>query len=135
MHNENRRDGKREKEEREWEKEISRGVYVCRINDYISFIYCSIFVNNMIFCESFQFEMGKSSWFKMQINLGDYLPHLSVLLVGIWSNIFTANHVIQLWLLPHYFSPGKDAVSSLFCSICSTKKQFCKYIRSLNLNT
>ena len=27
--------------------------------DYISFTYCSIFVNNMIFCEALQFEMGK----------------------------------------------------------------------------
>ena len=51
MHNENRRDGKREKEEREWEKEINRAEYVCRIKDYTKFIYCSIFVNNMNFCE------------------------------------------------------------------------------------
>ena len=56
MHNENRMDGKRQKEEREGEKEINRAEYVSRIRDYISFIYCRIFVNNMIFCESFQFE-------------------------------------------------------------------------------
>ena len=58
MHNANRRDGKKEKEEREWEKEINRVEYVCRVSDYISSIYCSIFVN-MIFCESFQLEMVK----------------------------------------------------------------------------
>ena len=59
MHNENRREGKREKEERKYEKEMNGAEYVCRIRDYISFMYCSIFVNNMIFCESFQFEIGK----------------------------------------------------------------------------
>ena len=58
MHNENRRDGKRERE-REWEKALNRAEYVCRIRGYISFIYCSIFVNDMIFCGSLQFEMGK----------------------------------------------------------------------------
>ena len=59
MHNENRSDGKREKEEREWEKEIKRAEYACRVRDYISFIYYPLFVNNMIFCENFRFEMGK----------------------------------------------------------------------------
>ena len=54
MHNENRRDEKRERE-----REREKAEYVCRIRYYISFIYCSIFVNDMIFCESLQFEMGK----------------------------------------------------------------------------
>ena len=58
MHNENRREEKRERE-REREKALNRAEYVCRIRYYISFIYCSIFVNDMIFCESLQFEMGK----------------------------------------------------------------------------
>ena len=58
-HGENRGDGKREKKDREWEKEINGAENACSIRDYISFIYFSIFVNNMIFCESFHFEMGK----------------------------------------------------------------------------
>ena len=58
MHNENRSHEKRERE-KEREKALNRAEYVCRIRDYISFIYCSIFVNDMIFCESLQFEMGK----------------------------------------------------------------------------
>ena len=125
MHIKNRRDGKRESEwEIKWEKEINRSEYVCRIRDYISFIYCWIFVNNMISVRVFNLKWERQSWFKMQLHLGDCLPYLSFLLVGIWSNIFPAIYVISLWLLTKYFNPGKDAASCLFCSICSTKKHF-----------
>ena len=59
MQNGNRRDRKSKKEEREGWKEINGAEHICRIRDYKSFIYFSIFVRNMIFYESFQFGMGK----------------------------------------------------------------------------
>ena len=134
MHIKNRRDGKREREwEIKWEKEINRSEYVCRIRDYISFIYCWIFVNNMISVRVFNLKLERQSWFKMQLHLGDCLPYLSFPLVGVWSNIFHAIYVISLWLLTKYFNPGKDAASCLFCSICSTKKHFFKIYQIFKL--